>query len=44
MTSDDVVDTVQRLPEGFKIVKTALGDVIYCAVCNRPASTLPIDP
>ncbi|WP_283842700.1 hypothetical protein [Bradyrhizobium sp. JYMT SZCCT0428] len=44
MTSDKNADTVHRLPEGFKVVKTERGDVIYCAVCNRPANALPIDP
>jgi hypothetical protein len=44
MSNDKEVDTVCRLPEGFKIVKTEKGEVIYCAVCDRPANTLTIDP
>ena len=37
-------DTIERLPEGFKIVKTEKGDMICCGVCNEAADTLPIDP
>ncbi len=44
MTSDKNADTLYRLPEGFKVVKTKQGVIVYCAVCNQPANTLPIDP
>ena len=44
ITSDKDTDTIDRLPGGFKIVSTGQGDMIFCAVCKRPAITLSIDP
>lgn len=43
MSSDEDSDTIHRLPEGFKVVKTEQRYVIYCAVCNQAADRLPID-
>jgi hypothetical protein len=36
-------ETIDRLPEGYKIVSTAASDEIYCAACNRPARMLPLE-
>ncbi|GAC1423480.1 MAG: hypothetical protein NVSMB6_24700 [Burkholderiaceae bacterium] len=35
---------IERLPEGFKIIKTPTGEKVYCAACDHPARSVAIDP